>query len=255
MTETNERRLLGVFLRAHRERLPPPRSAGRRRTPGLRREELAEAAGLSATWITWLEQGRKVTASASALARLADVLRLSAPERASLFDLAGKRDPSAPATGAEIRTEWLELTEKFAGPAYLLDHAWTARAWNAAAAELFVGWLDPGASERNLLAFVLLDPAAGALIGDWSARARRLVAEFHADFHRRRGDADMAALVDRLTGESRQFASWWSDQTVLGREGGERVFNHPRRGAIAFRQTTLLVAARPEIKLVCLTQS
>ena len=253
MTETNTRRRLGAFLRAHRERLPPPRSAGRRRTPGLRREELAEAAGLSATWITWLEQGREVTASVPALARLADALRLSAAERASLFDLAGKRDPSAPAP-ADIRAEWLELPEKFAGPAYLLDHAWTARAWNGAAAELFVGWLDAEAMERNLLAFVFVDPAARRLIGDWPARARRLAAEFHADFHRRRGDADMGALVDRLTAQSPDFANWWREETVLGREGGERLFNHPRLGAVAFRQTTLLVAARPEIKLVCLAR-
>src|SRR5271154_7138086 len=93
----DERRALGVFLRAHRERLPPPASApGRRRTPGLRREEVAEACGVSLTWITWLEQGRNVSASPPALARLAEALRLTPAERAYLFELAGKRDPATP---------------------------------------------------------------------------------------------------------------------------------------------------------------
>src|SRR5438067_9546075 len=93
MNAAERRELLGAFIRAHRERLAPPKNGGRRRTPGLRREELADAAGLSVTWITWLEQGRDVAASTGALVRLAEALQLSDAERASLFDLAGKKDP------------------------------------------------------------------------------------------------------------------------------------------------------------------
>lgn len=96
MIESDPRRILGNFIRAHREGLPPPKTVGRRRTPGLRREELADAARVSVTWITWLEQGRDVAASASALTRLAEALQLTSAERASLFDLAGKRDPAGP---------------------------------------------------------------------------------------------------------------------------------------------------------------
>src|SRR5271156_4415251 len=98
----DERRALGVFLRAHRERLPPPASAsGRRRTPGLRREELAEACGVSLTWVTWLEQGRDVSASPHALARPAEAPPPAPAERAYLFELAGKRAPAAPAASGD----------------------------------------------------------------------------------------------------------------------------------------------------------
>src|SRR5215470_11704429 len=99
-SDNGGRQELGAFLRAHRERLAP-NSVGidpgaRRRTPGLRREELASLAGVSATWIAWIEQGRNVSVSPAALMRLARVMRLTAAERHYLFDLAGKRDPEAP---------------------------------------------------------------------------------------------------------------------------------------------------------------
>ena len=254
MHDENQRRLLGTFIRAHRERLTPAKPGSRRRTPGLRREELADAAGLGVTWITWLEQGREVRASAGALSRLAEALQLSAAERASLFDLAGKKDPQAGSEQVDdLSPALLALPELVSAPAYLLDHTWTARAWNAAAADLFVGWLDQDAEDRNLLRYVFLSPAARVLIADWETRAERLAAEFRADFHRRPGDDDMKALVGDLCSESGMFAQCWGRQDVLGREGGERQFNHPVRGERKFLQTTLLVALQLEIKLVCLT--
>jgi len=254
MTESDPRRILAAFIRAHRECLPPPSKAqGRRRTPGWRREELAEAAGVSVTWITWLEQGRDVAASAAALTRLAEALRLAPAERASLFDLAGKRDPAAPAEAqADLLPELLTLPALFAGPAYLLDRTWTARAWNTDAAKLFTGWLDEATKERNLLQFVFLCPSATLLIADWPERARRLVAEFRADYSRRPQDAAMQALIDDLLAGSPLFAQHWREQAVLNREGGERRFNHPLHGPQCFLQTTLLVALQPECKLVCL---
>lgn len=252
MSESDPQRLLGTFIRAHRERLPP-KSGGRRRTPGWRREELAEAALVSVTWITWLEQGRDVAASPAALSRLADALRLTPAERASLFDLAGKRDPYAAADAqTELSPELLALPGRFNDPAYLLDASWTARAWNAAAADLLVGWLDANSVERNLLRFVFLRTGAKTLLADWPERARRLTAEFRADFSRRPKDAALQALIDSLLAQSREFAQCWQEQAVLHREGGERCFNHPQRGKLSFVQTTLLVAAQPDCKLVCL---
>jgi transcriptional regulator with XRE-family HTH domain len=244
------RRALGAFLRAHRERLaPPPGASGRRRTPGLRREEVAEACGASLTWIAWLEQGREVSASPRLLARLAEALRLAPAERAYLFELADKRDPSAPAFAEDaLAAEILALPDAMTIPAYLLDGQWTARAWNKAAAALFVGWLD-GKHDRNLLRFIFRSPLAPKLIVDWSDRARRVVAEFRADFSRRLRDPALAALVDELTEASPVFARLWREQGVLGREGGERRFRSPAR---RFHQTTLIVASHPEAKLVCL---
>jgi transcriptional regulator with XRE-family HTH domain len=253
MTDTHQRQLLGAFIRAHRARLTPARPGTRRRTPGLRREELADAAGLGVTWITWLEQGRDVQPSAAALSRLADALQLSAAERASLFDLAGKKDPRVPLDRADdLSPALLALPGLMSAPAYLLDHTWTARAWNDAACNLFVGWLDAGAVDRNLLRYVFLHPAARELIVDWETRARRLAAEFRADFHRRPADEDMQALVEQLRRDSPLFGECWDKQDVLHREGGERRFRHPVEGELQFVQTTLLVALQMEIKLVCL---
>lgn len=255
MSETDPRQLLGAFIRTHRERLPPPlRATGRRRTPGLRREELADAAGLGVTWITWLEQGREVNPSVGALARLAEALQLSSAERASLFDLAGKRDPEASAQDTnELAPDLLALPDQFRCPAYLLDRDWTARAWNAAAADLFPGWLDAAATDRNLLNYVFLSEAARSLIGDWPQRAHRLVAEFRADFNRAPLDPALREQVDSLSRRSPLFAELWRNQEVLAREGGERTFLHPERGELHLQQTTLLVAQRPELKLVCLS--
>lgn len=254
MTESNPRRILGAFIRAHREHLPvPAKSAGRRRTPGWRREELADAAGVSVTWLTWLEQGRDVKASAAALTRLAEALHLSAAERASLFDLAGKRDPAIAAEPpADLLPELVKLPSLFKGPAYLIDRTWTAKAWNSDAAQLFIGWLDSASTERNLLKYVFLNAGAPRFIADWPERARRVVAEFRADYNRRPQDADMQQLVDELLVRSPAFSQYWQEQAVLNREGGERCFNPPLQGELTYMQTTLIVALQPDCKLVCL---
>lgn len=253
MNDADPRVLLGAFIRAHRERLPlPAKAAGRRRTPGWRREELAEATGVGVTWITWLEQGRDVSASPAALARLADALLLNPAERASLFDLAGRRDPVARSdVQGDVPPQVLALPGLMQVPAYLLDHLWTARAWNAAAQTLFAGWLD-AEHDRNLLRFVFLSTDAKALIADWDERAQRLVAEFRADFSRRPRDAAMQALIDELRQSSPLFTKLWRAQTVLHREGGERGFLAQDGSVRRYQQTTLLVASQTECKLVCL---
>lgn len=253
MKDANPRALLGAFIRAHRERLPLASSVvGRRRTPGWRREELAEATGVGVTWITWLEQGRDVSASPTALARLADALLLNPAERASLFDLAGRRDPVEPTElRSELPDQVLALPQQLKVPAYLLDHVWTARAWNAKATRLFTGWLD-GGHDRNLLRFVFLSPEARVLIADWPERAQRLVAEFRADFSRRPRDAAMQALIDELSSRSALFTRLWGAQAVRHREGGERSFQHGKGKPTRYQQTTLLVASSTACKLVCL---
>jgi len=219
----DQRRLLGAFLRRRRELLRAAdvglhaSRTGRRRTPGLRREEVAEICGMSPTWYAWIEQGRDISVSADAFARLADAMRFTPAERAYLFQLTRRR------------------------------------AWNAPAAELFVGWLE--GDERCLLDYVFLDRAARALIVDWENRARRLVAEFRADTGRNPDDPALSALVDRLRTGSADFAKFWGDHAVLAREGGARTFNHPRDGLRHYQQVTLAPAGRPDTKLVMLLPS
>ena len=248
---------LGAFLRAHRERLTPSMlgidAGGHRRTPGLRREEMAELAGVSTTWYTWIEQGRDVAMSAGALLRLARIMRLTSAERAYLFELSGKRDPEAPpeSEAVAIPQELPRLVEAITAPAYALDRAWSALAWNAGAQHLFVGWLD--GAERNLLRYVFLSPAAPRLIVDWEARALRLAAEFRADYSRHLAAPDTRMLVEQLKAESPFFSHAWQAHAVTEREGGERTFTHPTDGFLRYRQTTLLLAPQHDIKLVVLT--
>jgi len=251
MPEQHPRKALGAFLRAHRERLTPSATAlRRRRTPGWRREELAEACGVSVTWITWLEQGREVSPSSRALARLADVLQLIPAERAFLFELAGKRDPAArAATLQALPPPILALPQTMSIPAYVLDRSWTALAWNTPAAKLFSGWLS-GKNDRNLLRFVFLSPSAPRLIEHWEDRARRIAAEFRADFSRHLRDPSLQSLVDQLVADSPAFRHAWQAQAVLDREGGERSFRNPRR---RYFQATLYFASHPDMKLVTLT--
>jgi transcriptional regulator with XRE-family HTH domain len=242
---------LGAFLRAHRERLAPPSRGQRRRTPGLRREEIAAAADVSTTWYTWLEQGREMSPSPAALARLADAMSLNPAERAYLFDLANRRDPAAPPAIEGPITQLLKLPQQMGIPAYVMDRTWTALAWNDGAKRLFVGWLDED-HDRNLLRFIFLSPGARRLIGDWEGRSRRAVAEFRADFSVALRDPAMIASVDDLAHRSGDFRRLWEDQAVVGREGGQRLFNHPADGQIAYLQTTLLASWDTGLKLVTL---
>lgn len=259
------RHALGAFLQAHRARLEPAAlgfpPVGRRRTPGLRREEVAQLAGLSVTWYTWIEQGRDVSVSPTALARLARALRLTAAERTYLFDLAGKRDPAAPAaqSASEVPAGLAEAVEAIATPAYVLDRQWNAVAWNPPASRLFPGWLDKSRAKsgakspgRNLLRFIFLEPAARRLIRGWEERARRVLAEFRAECGVFPEDRGMQSLAETLRGQSPVFARLWQEHAVLGREGGLRQFNHRKDGLLVYEQIAFALAGRPEFTLVML---
>ena len=257
-----EPNLLGDFLRARRERLRPedfglPRGT-RRRAPGLRREEVATLCGVSPTWITWIEQGRAASVSAQTLAAIAGGLKLSAAERSYLFGIAQPRG-AAPLPAGDGRADpgpepqpLSVLVEAVRTPAYVLDRHWDAVVWNKPAAELFSGWLGRRAN-RNLLRYVFTDPRARSLIVDWAERAPRLVAEYRADTAAWHDDPVRRALVGELCLASAEFAAAWRSQQVLAREGGLRRFMHPKRGPCRYRQFTLQVAGRAELKLAVLT--
>ncbi|WP_158802803.1 MULTISPECIES: helix-turn-helix transcriptional regulator [unclassified Acidisoma] len=252
-----QRELLAAFVRARREALDPaaaglPMEAhARRRTPGLRREEVAQLCGISVTWYTWIEQGRDISLSSEALARLASALHLSAAERAYLFELTRKKDPS-PATilPSAVPDALSAVLSTTTAPAYLLDRLWHARAWNAAAGRLFSPWL--GSGETSLLRYVFLDTSARDFIREWENRARRLLAEFRADIARNPGDTETQDMVARLLQDSPDFARFWNSHTVLAREGGTRMFSHPEDGIVQYEQVTLIPAAQADHKLVIL---
>jgi hypothetical protein len=198
------------------------------------------------------EQGRAVSLSAAALGRLADVLHLSVAERVYLFGLARRHDPSPPTgTGDDaLHACLIAAVQAMQIPAYLMDRGWQLEACNAAAADLFETWLSSG--ERCLLRFVFLDPAARHFIDDWDIRAARLVSELHADTGRYPDDAALTALVADLLHSSETFASYWERHGVLAREGGRRVFHHPRHGRLMHDQLTLVPAGLSDRRLVLL---
>jgi transcriptional regulator with XRE-family HTH domain len=254
----DRRRELGAFVRAQRERLSPAvlglPPGVRRRTPGLRREEIAQASGLSVTWYTWLEQGREVSVSPAALMRLAKALRLGRAERAYLFELSGKRDPEASRETIEpVAEAVLACVHAITAPAYILDRRWTAQSWNAPAQHLFAGWLDADAEgERNLLRFIFLAPAARTLIRDYDERAHRVAAEFRADVSTHPNDPAIRSLIEELRDGSAEFRRVWNLHGVLEREGGLRTFDHPADGFLRFEQVSFTLASQHGLKLTIL---
>ena len=254
------RKELGDFLQALRQRSSPAEFGfpvgSRRRTQGLRREEVAQLADISPTWYTWLEQGRDVNVSAEVLDRLAQALKLSRPEREYLFEMAGRRDPrGGESEQDEAPAMLVEALVGIAMPTYILGRTWDVLAWNAAAAELFTGWLDQPTTDGpppNLLRFVFEVPEARDLVVDWEMRARRIVAEFRADCRSRLEEPALQRLVNELLQASAEFSRYWKQHDVLERQGGLREFNHRRRGLVGYHQFTLQPVDQEHLKWVML---
>lgn len=251
-----QRRALGAFIRARREALVPldhglsPHC--RRRTPGLRREEVAQLAGVSTTWYTWAEQGRDISMSAMALSRLADALSLNTAERAYLFELSRHRDPAEPigSPQEDLPTGLATLIDGINHPAYVSDRLFRARHWNEAAIALLGPWLAEG--DASLLRYMFLDPSARSFVVDWDERAQRLLAEFRADMAHALDDEAIALLIRDLTSQSPDFARLWTNHRVLAREGGIRRFNHPVQGEVQAEQMTFVPMGHSDYRLVVL---
>lgn len=250
------RRALGDFLRSIRARVTPQTvglaAGARRRTPGLRREEVAQLCDISVTWYTWIEQGRDVSVSPGVWARLAGVLQMAKAERQYLFELAECADPDHTRDNYDALPSGLAAcVHAITAPAYILDRCWNVLARNDALLQLFDGWPDRSA-QPNLLRYIFQDPAARNLVVDWELRARRVVAEFRADVGAHADDPAVRELVADLLLTSSTFAHWWARQAVVEREGGRREFKHPTRGVLCFQQITFRLAIRPDCKLVIL---
>ncbi|MBL1099061.1 helix-turn-helix transcriptional regulator [Streptomyces coffeae] len=250
-----QRRELGAFLRSRRERITPdqvglPRS-GRRRTPGLRREELALLAGISATWYTYLEQGRDIRASDQVLNALASVLRLDRYERGHLFQLAGHApaaDPEAPEPLAPEAAAVPLLLQPH--PAYIIGGTYDVLSHNPAADELFPHLTAATDRPPNFLRWVFLEPAARDVLVDWEPEARGLLARLRTLAGRHPGDPRYTRLIDELKAGSPEVRSWWPQYEVQARQGGRKRLRHPGRGVIEYAYTAFHLAEQPEQTLV-----
>jgi transcriptional regulator with XRE-family HTH domain len=238
---------LGEFLRSRRERLSPA-AAGlpdrrRRRTPGLRREEVAELAGIGVDWYVRLEQGRTVNPSAATVDALARALRLDEAERNHLKALAGGNH--RPAFVRETVPPVLRrLVTGLERPAYVTGRRWDLLAGNTAAAEVFDGLVD------NVLTYLLLDPSARTLFGSgWPAEARRVTAQFRAAYDLWAGDPAFEELLGRLRDGCAEFAAWWERHDVRNSEAGVKTLHHPVRGVLRFEYATFQANDDPALKL------
>ncbi|MEZ2329595.1 helix-turn-helix transcriptional regulator [Mesorhizobium sp. RCC_202] len=218
--EADRRKELGRFLRAMRERVAPARhglaTGTRRRAAGLLREEVALLAGISATWYTWLEQGREANPSAPVLSALANVLKLMPVEREHLFKL-GKPE-WLPEVRREDRLPDPRLADLLGAlspnPAYALNRAWDFVGWNEEASDLFGGFDPADPAKRNLLARLFLDPAWRALFADWDVVSRSAIAQFRAATVGFTSEPDIQAVLDPLKALSADFARQWGEMRV-----------------------------------------
>jgi transcriptional regulator with XRE-family HTH domain len=256
MATSSQREELAAFLRARRNALTPAEvglPTGRsRRTPGLRREEIAMLAGVSVTWYTWLEQGRRINVSTDVLEALARALRLDDAERQHLLILA-VRAPAAHADDvADVPDALVRLiTSMEPAPAYVLGPRWEFLAWNRPQARLYpvIERLDD--AERNLLWAMFAEPSVRPLLDDWPAQARRILAEFRAGTAALRDDPQVTTLVDRLRAASPEFADWWPQLDVAQFQTRLRRYHHPRAGELVFEYQQLTPSEWPSLRVVC----
>ena len=248
---------LGSFLRDRRARLDAAAlgfSGPRRRTPGLRREEVAQRACISATWYTWLEQGRGGAPSADVLDRIARALMLTEVEREHLFLLGLRRPPEVRYREAEGVTPRLQrvLDALSPSPALIKTPTWDVVAWNQAATLVLSDYDAMAPNERNILRRMFCDPAVRAAQFDWNSVARFVVAAFRADVARvgAGAEAGVQALIAELTARSPDFAAMWADNDVRHYGEGLKRLRHPVLGEVAFEYSAFTVDGRPDLAMI-----
>lgn len=249
---------LAAFLRSRRERVTPQELglavSGRRRTPGLRREEVAALSGVGITWYTWLEQGRNIGVSAEFLDDLCKVLKLDAAERRHLYLLAQKRLPKEPArTACTVPQVAHDLLSRLPeSPSYVLNLKWDVLAWNKAADTLF-GFSDLPLAQRNMLWMVFADERVRTRLSPWEEQARQILTSFKRDFAHAPQDAEIIALTENLSRMDPTFEHWWKRQDIDGKCTGRRTFDLPGLGEIELTHMTMTLESDKHLRFVYYT--
>lgn len=224
---------LGSFLRAARERVSPREAGlpetGRRRTPGLRRQEVAQLAAVSVDWYIRLEQGRAGTPGSGVLDGIADALRLGPAERTHLHLLARGEAPPTPHTPGPVRDSLRLIVDSLPWPGYLMDHRFGVLARNDAAAALLGDGFVAGV---NVAHMIFLDPTSRATQANWEQIARETVGHLRRNRTRYPDDPELDRLIDGLRAASPEFATWWDDHTVRERSYGTKLIRHREAGEI-----------------------
>jgi transcriptional regulator with XRE-family HTH domain len=247
------RRELAEFLRSRRERITPEQVglpvAGRRRTPGLRREEVAQLAGVGVTWYTWLEQGRDINASEQVLQAIAATLRLDPYERSHLFTLAGAPEPEVERECKAVTPAIHAILEKLEPfPAAVYNARTDILAYN----RTFNWLLDVDQlpfEERNSLLQCFTNPEWRARMKDWEASVPRAVAQLRAAMAEHVGEPAWKQLVKRLRRESPEFEALWGRHDVQPMRNLAKRFEHPEAGLLSFNYTHLWFGRRSETRM------
>ncbi len=252
------RRELGEFLRSRRHQVDPRDTGlppgGARRTPGLRREEVALLSGVSSTWYTWLEQGRDIHPSRQVVDALARTLRMSPAEHGYVLRLTGHAGPAPADPAQEVPGHVQRLLDALGpSPAYALTADWTIAAWNRAYERLYPGVARVPAAGRNLLELVFTDPAVRSLLADWETDSRRFLTQFRAEVGPRLADPVVVDLVSRLEAASPSFRAGWASHDVDRFSSAERRFEHPEVGTLLLEHHQLTPADAPGLQVVVYT--
>ena len=246
---------LAAFLRLHRTRLTPAdvglvtgSATGRRRTPGLRREELAQLSGVGVTWYTWLEQGRDITASAQVIDALARALLLSPDQHRHLRELASLPPPQPQAPAANMLPRLQMLVDAAApSPASVYDGNFDYLAWNEPYVRVRHDPATLPSGQRNLLWMMFTDPVNRARMVRWESAARTVLSQFRATAGRSPDDPRLAQLVGALTRASPQFREWWAEYPVRYFRPATIAIRHPRAGLIRLEVFQLRLVDRPDL--------
>jgi transcriptional regulator with XRE-family HTH domain len=246
---------LGLYLRDRRTRLDPGAfgfPVHRRRTPGLRREEVAQRANISPTWYTWLEQGRGGAPSPDVLNRIAGGLMLTEAEREHLFMLALGRPPEVRYKATDSVTPRLQrlLDRMLASPAIVKTATWDVVAWNGAAALVLTDYGALPLKERNILRLVFRNDRVRGSQEDWESTARFVVGAFRADAARAGAVSEVGQLVTELCATSPEFAALWADNDVCFHGEGTKRLRHPVLGAIELEYSGFAVDGRPDLGMI-----
>ncbi|MEU6282656.1 helix-turn-helix transcriptional regulator [Streptomyces sp. NPDC047028] len=255
--ELKSRRLreLREFLMSRRARVSPeeaglPSGGARRRTPGLRREEVAVLAGVGASWYQWLEQGRDISVSPQVLDSVARVLRLSDAERRHLYVLAGLNPPAPEvAPGKRDMSDGLRrlIDTWMPYPAHIMDAYYNCVMYNDAAA-LVLG-MRPGITQNCLVDF-FTDPLYRSRSKSWERNARTVVAQFRAATAAHPGDDGYQAVLDELSAASPEFVALWAERDIEDQGQVRKELDHPVVGLLVVESTAMKVPARPDLSIV-----
>jgi transcriptional regulator with XRE-family HTH domain len=246
---------LADFLRTRRAQITPDQvgleANGNRRTPGLRREEVAQLAGVGLSWYTWLEQGRDIHPSPQVLDAVARVLALDAAERAHLFHLARVELPlpegDYPREASPELVAFVDAIDPH--PAYAIGPRFDVLAWNRSSVRLFHDWADEPVEHRNLLWWLFAGTDWDRTDPNWEGTAKSNLARFRAQHARRPGDPSFAALIAELSEASPEFRAWWPRHEVIAEQAGTKTIEHAELGTLRLHHLQSMPTSDPELRL------